>query len=257
MKIERVLAPNPGPFTATGTNTWIVDGDGMVAIIDPGPLDRVHEKAIVARLGERSVAAVVVTHTHEDHAPLANPLAETLGVPAYGFGPGPGFDPDETVTDESRIAVGAVELEVVHTPGHSEDHLCFLADGLLFTGDHIMGGSSVMVEDMTGYLRSLDRVKRLRATKFYPGHGEVVDDPAGIIDWYVAHRLERERQVLAAVRAGASTVPEIVDVVYREVDASLHPLAARSVGAHLRKLAEEGAVRWSSDSVVPVDGDVS
>lgn len=257
MKIERVLASNPGPFTATGTNTWILDGDGVVAIIDPGPLDPAHERAIVARLGERPVASVVVTHTHEDHAPLANPLADTLGVPAYGFGPGPGFDPDETLVDGSKIAVGTVDMEVVHTPGHAEDHVCFLADRVLFTGDHIMGGSSVMVEDMTRYLRSLERVKRLRATTLYPGHGEVIEDPAGIIDWYVAHRLERERQVLAAVRAGASTVPEIVDVVYREVDAALHPLAARSVGAHLRKLEEEGAVRWSADTVVPVGGDFS
>jgi glyoxylase-like metal-dependent hydrolase (beta-lactamase superfamily II) len=256
LKIERVLAPNPGPFTSTGTNTWIIDGDGAVAIIDPGPLDRVHERAIVARLGERPVAAVVVTHTHEDHAPLANPLAEALGVPAYGFGPGPGFDPDETLADGSRVAVGTVDLEVVHTPGHAEDHLCFLADRVLFTGDHIMGGSSVMVEDMIGYLRSLERVKRLRATKFYPGHGDIIEDPAGIIDWYVAHRLERERQVLAAVRVGASTVPEVVEIVYREVDPSLHPLAARSVGAHLRKLEAEGAVRLSADTVVPAGGDV-
>lgn len=250
MKIERVLAPNPGPFTGTGTNTWIIDHGGKLAIIDPGPRHRDHEAAILERVGKRTVEAVVVTHTHEDHAPLANPLADVLGVAAYGFAPGPEFDPDARLTDGSSLAVGDLRLEVVHTPGHSDDHVCFLAGRALFTGDHIMGGSSVMVEEMAPYLSSLARVKALDAEELYPGHGEVMPDPVGVIDWYVAHRLEREGQILAAVTAGASSVADIVEVVYQEVDSSLHVLAARSVRAHLGKLAEEGAIVWEGDSVI-------
>jgi glyoxylase-like metal-dependent hydrolase (beta-lactamase superfamily II) len=243
MKIERVLAPNPGPFTGPGTNTWILDGGGEVVVIDPGPVDDRHATAIVERVGERAVAAVVVTHTHEDHAPLANPLASGLGVPAYGYGPGPAFDPDLRLTDGTTLSVGDVGVEVVHTPGHADDHVCFLADRVLFTGDHIMGGSSVMVDKMVPYLHSLEKVRRLDVGWLYPGHGDVLDDPRAVIDWYQAHRQERERQVIEAVIAGANSVAEIVEVVYRDVDSSLHPLAARSVAAHVEKLVAEGAVR--------------
>ncbi len=243
------MAPNPGPFTGAGTNTWLLDGSSGIGIIDPGPLDSAHEKSIVEAVGERPVAAVVVTHTHADHAPLANPLARNLGVPAYGFARGPQFEPDQRLDDGSRIAVGDVQLEVVHTPGHSDDHLCFLAGRVLFTGDHVMGGSTVMVEDMGEYLQSLDRIRRLQPESLYPGHGEVMDDPAAIIDWYVAHRLERERQVVEAVAAGASTITEIVEVVYRDVDRSLHQLAQVSVAAHLRKLSDEGVVDGESGNV--------
>lgn len=254
MKIERVLAPNPSPFTGTGTNTWIVDQGGTVAVIDPGPRHRGHEAAILERVGERTVAAVVVTHTHEDHAPLANPLAGSLGVPAFGFAAGPEFDPDERLVDGSSVAVGALSLEVVHTPGHSDDHICFLAGRALFTGDHIMGGSTVMVEQMAQYLNSLERVLRLDAESLYPGHGDVMDDPGAVIHWYVAHRLEREAQILAAVASGASSVAEVVEVVYREVAPSLHPLAARSVRAHLDKLGDEDKVVWEGTSVLVTPG---
>ena len=255
MRIDRVLAPNPGPFTGAGTNTWIVDHAGIVAVIDPGPRHRDHEAAILDRVGDRTTTAVVVTHTHEDHAPLANPLAAALGVPAYGYGPGPDFDPDERLTDGSLVAVGALDLEVVHTPGHSDDHVCFLADRVLFTGDHIMGGSSVMVEEMSQYLLSLERVRRLRPESLFPGHGEVMDDPGAVIDWYVAHRLEREGQIRAAVAGGASSLPEIVEVVYGDVDSALHPLAARSARAHLRKLADDGDVVFVGDSAVVIRED--
>lgn len=255
MRIDRVLAPNPGPFTGTGTNTWILDQAGIVAVIDPGPRHRGHEAAILDRVGDRTAAAVVVTHTHEDHAPLANPLAAALGVPAYGFAPGPDFDPDERLTHGSSVAVGDLDLEVVYTPGHSDDHVCFLADRVLFTGDHIMGGSSVMVEEMSQYLRSLERVRRLGPESLFPGHGEVMDDPGAVIDWYVAHRLEREGQILAAVAGGASSVPEIVEVVYGDVGSELHPLAARSARAHLRKLADDGDVVFVGDSAVVIRED--
>lgn len=237
-----MLAPNPSPYTGPGTNTWILDSDGSVAIIDPGPIDASHARAIMERVGDRDVEAVLVTHTHEDHAPLANPLARDLGVPAFGYERGPGFDPDLRLEDGSVVGVGDLQIQVVHTPGHSDDHVCFLVDRILFTGDHIMGGSSVMVERMAPYLESLERLRRLDLEALHPGHGEVMANPNEVIEWYVAHRRQREREILRAVEDGAASVADIVAVVYRDVDHSLHPLAARSVRAHLEKLADDGRV---------------
>lgn len=251
MKIDRVLAPNPGIFTGPGTNTWLLEDQDQVVIIDPGPRLAAHERAIVDAVRDRNVAAILVTHTHEDHAPLANPLAREFGVAAYGHGRGPEFVPDDVLIDGSVLDVGASRIEVVHTPGHSDDHLCFLAGRVLFTGDHIMGGSSVMVEEMGAYLTSLQKVRDLDPHVLYPGHGEVMVDPGSVIDWYVAHRMERERQVLDAVSAGAATVEEVVAVVYQEVDPALHILAAVSVSAHLGKLADDGKVRWDGSKVRP------
>lgn len=250
MKIERVLAPNPGPFTGPGTNTWLIDDGGHVAIIDPGPVSTSHFDAIASAVRGRQVAGVLVTHTHIDHAPLANPLARTLDVLAFGFEAGPEFDPDVRLGDGSTVGVGSLDLEVVHTPGHSDDHLCFLAGRVLFTGDHIMGGSSVMVERLAPYLESLERLRPLDLDRLYPGHGDVMENPAEVIDWYVAHRLERERQIIDAIAGGASTVSEIVEVVYRDVDSSLHPLAARSVTAHVDKLTADGVVIEEGQRVV-------
>lgn len=247
MRIDRVLAPNPGPFTGPGTNTYVIGDETGVAVLDPGPVEASHERAIVEAVGSRPVVAVVVTHTHSDHAPLANPLSRVWGVPALGHAPGPDFEPDTLMADGERLAVGGVGLEVIHTPGHADDHLCFLAGDVLFTGDHIMGGSSVMVDDMARYLESLERLQRLRLTRLYPGHGPEMDSPGEVISWYLAHRRQRENEVLEALAAGASTVSEIVERVYAGVDTSLHPLAARSVSAHLRKLADEGRVRSEGD----------
>jgi hydroxyacylglutathione hydrolase len=245
MRIERVLAPNPGPFTGPGTNTWVVGGDDDAVVIDPGPEDASHERAILRAVGDRSVTAVIVTHTHPDHAPLANPLARAVGAPALGHGPGPDFEPDERLVDGSEVRFAGGSLVVLHTPGHSDDHLCFRLGNVLFTGDHIMGGSSVMVDDLGPYLRSLERLRHETLVRLYPGHGPEIEAPGEVIDWYIAHRLQREAEILAAVRAGAATVGEIVEVVYAEVDTSLHPLAARSVSAHLRKLDDDGVVGFA------------
>ncbi len=247
MNVDRVLAPNPGPFTGPGTNSYVVGDDGVVVVIDPGPVDEGHEQAIVAMVGGRRVAAVVVTHTHIDHAPLANPLARNLGVPALGYAPGPDFEPDELLTEGSVVTIGDRAMEVLHTPGHSDDHVCFKVGSVLFTGDHIMGGSSVMVDDLGPYMRSLERLQPMGFTRMYPGHGPEIDDPAEVVSWYLEHRRQREQEILAAVRAGAGTVGSVVEVVYREVDASVHPLAARSVVAHLRKLAVDGLVGFRGD----------
>ena len=253
MKIERILANNPGPFTGPGTNTWVLDdGEGRVVIIDPGPVDTRHAAAIIQAVEVREVESVLVTHTHSDHAPLANPLARDLGVPAIGHAPGPNFEPDIRLLDGARLDVGSLVLRVIHTPGHADDHLCFRAGNALFTGDHLMGGSSVMVEDMGSYLTSLQKLRGTGLERLHPGHGDEMDDPDSVIDWYLAHRMQRHEEILAAISSGADTVPGIVEVVYSDVDASLHPLAARSVQAHVTLLSDQGRIAFAGDRVVAI-----
>ncbi len=250
MKIERVLAPNPGPFTGPGTNTWLLD-TGEVTIIDPGPIISRHRAAIEEAVSDRKVTSVMVTHTHPDHAPLANPLARHYEVPALGYGPGPEFVPDRVLTDGDIVELGEARMLVMHTPGHSADHLCFLIDRVLFSGDHIIGGSSVMIEDATAYMASLVRLQGIDLTRLLPGHGQELDQPREVINWYLAHRRQREEEIAAAIQGGATTLGEVVEIVYREVDPGLHPLAAISVMAHLRKLAHEGTVVIEGERIKP------
>jgi glyoxylase-like metal-dependent hydrolase (beta-lactamase superfamily II) len=253
MRIERVLANNPGPYTGPGTNTWVVgDDSGVVAIIDPGPVDDKHANAILGKIGEHRVEAVLVTHTHIDHAPLANPLARDLGVPAVGHAPGPGFVPEIRLLEGARFDVGEITLHVIHTPGHADDHLCFRVDNALFTGDHIMGGSSVMVEKMGPYLASLRKLRGTGLDRLHPGHGDEMDQPDQVIDWYLAHRMQRHEQIFDAISQGAGTMPEIVELVYSEVDVSLHPLAERSVAAHVTLLKDEERIALRDDRLVVV-----
>ena len=251
MKIDRILANNPGVFTGPGTNTWVLDdGHGEVVIIDPGPVDTSHAKAVMKAVGTRKVVSVLVTHTHLDHAPLANPLARDLDVPAVGYAPGPLFEPDERLLDGATLPVGQLNLKVVHTPGHADDHLCFRARDVLFTGDHILGGSSVMVESMGPYLKSLEKLRNTGLERLHPGHGPDMEEPDAVIDWYIAHRRQRHEQVLAAVVGGYSTAPEIVQAVYTDVDPSLYPLAEQSVLAHLILLNEEGRIALEGNNAV-------
>lgn len=242
-----MLAPNPGPYTGPGTNTYVVDFNGFSVVIDPGPIIDTHLAAIEHALGESRPVAVLVTHTHPDHAPAANPLAARLGVPALGFAPGPQFDPTELLSDGEEVAAGDGRIRVVHTPGHTSDHVCFLSDGVLFTGDHIMGGSTVIIEDASDYMASLRKVLRLRPDHLCPGHGPEIPDAVDMVEAYIAHREERERQVLAAVTGGASKVGEIVAVVYPDLDAALVPAAVMQVETQLKKLAADGLVEFRPD----------
>jgi glyoxylase-like metal-dependent hydrolase (beta-lactamase superfamily II) len=253
LNVDLVLAPNPGPFTGPGTHTWIVSSSGKAVVIDPGPVMPEHRSATLEALAPYDPVLVLVTHHHPDHAPAANELANHLGVPAAGPAHGIDFSPNRIVSDGDVMECGAIGIVAVATPGHTPDSTCYLAEGALFTGDHIMGGSTVIVEDMAGYLDSLRRLRGLGADALYPGHGAIMREPVGVIDGYLAHRLEREAQILAAVRSGEPTLGRIVESVYVDVDPSLHAAAAISVEAHLRKLADDRMVRFDGggwDAVV-------
>ena len=245
MKVEKVLAPNPGPFTGPGTNTYVISSAGEAVVLDPGPIVDGHLAAISAALGSMDLLMVLVTHTHPDHAPAANILGSRYEVDVVGFGPGPEFDPTRTISDGDLVPVGDLRLKAVHTPGHTADHLCYEIADVLFTGDHVMGGSTVVIDDAAAYLRSLRRVARLAPVSLYPGHGPFIADASSAITMYIEHRLERERQIVDAVLGGASTVVEIAAVVYPDVPTGLVAAARREVAVQLTKLGDEGRVRLS------------
>lgn len=242
--VHRVIAPNPGPYTGPGTNTWIVEAGPVVAVIDPGPDDESHLAAINARIGGATVGVVLVTHSHPDHLPLAERLASAHHASVRRY-------PD--LGDGDVVRVGTLNVTAVYTPGHSDDHLCFWLDGdrALFTGDLILGSGSSMVTypegDVAAYLRSLERVAALRPRLLFPGHWDPVEDAMGKIDEYRAHRLAREAQVLAEVRRGAGTARELTQRVYGNLDDQLMVAAEMTMRAHLRKLVDDGAVRTSGD----------
>ena len=240
--VHRLLAPNPGPMTGPGTNTYLIVSGADCVVLDPGPPEESHHRAIVGAIGDLRLRAVVVTHTHPDHAPLAGPLAAKFGVHTYGYAPGPGFSPSRCLRDGDRLRFGEAVLTAVHTPGHTTDHLCFRMGSTIFTGDHIIGGSTVLVQDMRAYFRSLDRIRALGPERLLPGHGSRMDDAAEVIAAYIAHRREREAQILGAVRDGARTVAAVVEAVYGEVDPRLRFAAAGSALAHLRHLAGQGTI---------------
>ena len=242
MKVERVLAPNPGPFTGPGTNTYVISSAGRAVVLDPGPIIDTHLAATEAALAGLSPVAVMVTHTHPDHAPAANVLGSLFDVDVLGFAPGPEFEPDRNLGDGEQILVGEIALTALHTPGHTADHLCYRIADVIFTGDHIMGGSTVVIEDATAYMRSLELVADLSPAHLYPGHGSDMADASAAISDYINHRLEREHEIVAAVAAGAQTASDILEVVYAGVDDVLQSAALRQVEVQLVKLVEEGRV---------------
>ena len=246
----RVLAPNPSPLTLEGTNTYLLGApsSGEVVVVDPGPDLLAHRRAIDAAVAARDaqIVAVVVTHHHADHAQAA-PWADDWGAPLHAFSPAlVAGGAAEPLRDGDVLRRAGVTLEAVHTPGHCADHLCLRVaeTGVVLTGDHVLGRGTTIVDwpdgDMADYLDSLRRLAALAPIALHPGHGPVVDDPARVVAEYLAHREERERQVLAALAAGDSDPREIVARVYADVDPALHPAAERSVRAHLAKLIAEG-----------------
>ena len=243
VRIRRVLAPNPGPFTLEGTNTWVIGGNPSV-VIDPGPDDPGHILRVLDE-GE-PIGAILLTHRHPDHAPGAARLGNAAGVPVHAFHP----ESDELrIGDGDVLEIGSIRLRAVHTPGHTSDHLCFLVepDRALFSGDTVLGQGTSVVDppdgDMGAYVRSLRKLRDLEPAAVYPGHGPPIITPLGRIDYYIRHREEREEQVLAALASGKRTPSEMVPGIYGgEVDHSMYPVAARSLLAHLLKLEREGRV---------------
>jgi glyoxylase-like metal-dependent hydrolase (beta-lactamase superfamily II) len=244
--VRRVLAPNPGVMTGPGTNTYLV-GIDEVAVIDPGIDDSGHLDAIVGCGGDR-IRWILCTHTHPDHSPGAAALKKRTGAEVLAFDSRDGLEVDSPIADGFRLEATEFRLRAVHTPGHASNHLCYLLEEerLLFSGDHIMQGSTVVIAppdgDMAAYLDSLVRIRGLRLRSIAPGHGFLIDDPSAVIDEYLAHRLEREQQVLDAVAAGDRTTAEIVTRLYVDLIDELVPRAKQSVHAHLRKLAAEHRV---------------
>jgi glyoxylase-like metal-dependent hydrolase (beta-lactamase superfamily II) len=247
-----ILAPNPSPRTGLGTNTYLVGEGSALLCIDPGPQDQRHLDAILAAVDAAGgrLGGILVSHSHDDHRPLGRALAERTGAAIRCLEPERADDGARPLKDGERVSAGEVTLEAVHTPGHAGDHLCFFdADSrVLYTGDHILGGMTSVVAppdgDMTAYMASLERVRRLGPRVILPGHGPRVGDAMTLIDEYITHRRDREAQVLAALRARGVEIAadELVAEIYAEYPRELWPWAALSVQAHLDKLAREGVL---------------
>jgi glyoxylase-like metal-dependent hydrolase (beta-lactamase superfamily II) len=255
--VRRVVAANPGLMTGPGTNTYLV-GIDEVAVIDPGPDLAKHVDAIVGAAMSDRVRWILLTHTHPDHWPAAARIRERTGARIAGFGKFPKADEvtvklDDVLRDGDTIDGTEFRLEALHTPGHAPNHLCFLLEDerVLFTGDHVLNGTTTVVNpkrggDMTQYLASLDRLRRIkRLARICPGHGDVMDDPQAVLDGYVAHRKMRERQIVKLLKGGPARIGDIVGKLYTDTPEGLLDMAAHQVHAHLLKLKSEGKVTGS------------
>lgn len=269
-RIRRVLAPNPGIFTGPGTNTYLLGHGDDVTVIDPGPSDAAQTEAIVAAAeadGSR-IRTILVTHTHVDHSPGCVALAERTGADVRGFGPmahpafeasDDGFAPDSLVVDGETLARSDHTLRAIHTPGHASNHLCFWLEEerALFSGDHVMSGSTVVVApldgDMTAYLDGLRRLEREGARAILPGHGQVLADPEAVLAGYLAHRAAREEKVARALASlGSAGIDALVEIAYADVDPAHQRIARYSLWAILRKLRAER--RAATDDPDTIDG---
>ena len=253
--IRRLTAPNPGFMTGPGTNSYLVgDEDGDIAVIDPGPLLEGHIDNLLAAPGR--IRWIFVTHTHPDHSPAAAVLKEKTGATLHGM-PAPSrgehqdktFHPDIVPADGDRFALPGCTLRAIHTPGHASNHLCYLLeeDRLLFTGDHVMQGSTVVINppdgSMSDYIASLRLIRRTGIDYFAPGHGFLIGTPDDMIELLVRHRVLREYKSLLALRElGTATLETLTPIVYDDVPPFKHPWAARSLLAHLEKLRIDGAI---------------
>ena len=264
--VTRVVAKNPGPFTFHGTNSFLV-GTRELAVIDPGPDDAAHIDALLRAIDGRPVAAILATHTHRDHSPAARALAEATGAKIYGEGPhrparplelgeinpldasgDRAFRPDVTLEDGDVVAGEGWTLEAIATPGHTPNHLCFALhqEATIFTGDHVMAWSTSIVAPpdglMADYMASLDRLIARPERLLLPAHGNGIAEPTEFLEALVRHRKGREAAVLDRLAAGDETIPDMVRVVYAEVDRSLHGAAALSMLAHVEDLVGRGLV---------------
>jgi glyoxylase-like metal-dependent hydrolase (beta-lactamase superfamily II) len=267
--ILRVIAPNPGPFTFTGSGTYLVGDAAGVAVIDPGP-DLPAHRAAILKATPGPIDKILVTHTHLDHSGGARSLqaetsAEILGMaphptspeaaaPALEEGADFAFVPDRTLRDGETVAIGELTLEAVHTPGHIGNHLCFslIEEETLFTGDHIMGWSTTVVAppdgDMRHYMESLERLLSRQDRRYLPTHGAPIEHPRPFVEAVKAHRLARDAAILDALATGPKTITEIVRMVYVGLDPALHLAAGLNVKAHLDAHMAEDRVARDGDS---------
>jgi len=258
-RVRRIVAPNPGVMTGPGTNTYLL-GDDQVAVLDPGPAIPAHIDAILDTAGEH-IRWIVCTHTHPDHSPAWQEVARATGAQVIGASPADDmfqddtFSPDSELQHDDVLSAPEFTLRAVHTPGHVSNHFCFFLEEeqMLFAGDHIMNGSTVVIVppsgDMKAYIESLQLLLRYPLRLIAPGHGEVMEDSKAIVEWLVNHRLKREKKVIGGLQQlGRVSLDALVEVVYDDVDRSLYKMAKLSLSAHLIKLNRENrAVHHSLD----------
>jgi len=260
--VRRVLAPNPSPYTYTGTQTYLVGAEGEVAVIDPGPNEPEHIEAIIAAIGDAKVTAIMCTHTHRDHSPAAAPLAKRTGAPVIGCAPlvlesdrpraDEAFDstyaPDRVLEHGEAMTGLGWTLRAIHTPGHTSNHLCFALEesGALFSGDHVMGWSTSVVippdGDMGDYLKSLEYLQTREDRVYYAAHGAPIDKPRQLVRGMIGHRRQRENQILRLMGERARTIADFIPEMYKGLDERLIPAAQMSVEAHVLDLEKRGLV---------------
>ncbi|MEM9329877.1 MAG: MBL fold metallo-hydrolase [Pseudomonadota bacterium] len=264
--IQRITAPNESAFTYRGTNTYVL-GDSKVAVIDPGPAIESHFEVLMSALKGRTVTHIIVTHTHMDHSPLVAPLKEKTGATVCAEGvhrdsralhlgeinsldaaADRDFTPDHALADGEIIEGADWKLETILTPGHTKNHACFglMDTDMLFSGDHVMAWATSIVAppdgSMSDYLNSLAKMAQRNETIYFPGHGGRLDKAPEFVRALKAHRKMRETAVLARVRSGNETIPDIVKIIYKDTDPRLHGAAALSVFAHMEDLVEQGRI---------------
>ena len=270
--IRRIICNNPGGFTFHGTGTYII-GHGDVAVIDPGPLDTKHISALENAVVGETVSHILITHTHRDHSPAAAELKTITGAPTYGYGPHGGdrgapkveeggdydFVPDQIIKDGEVITGVGWTFEVIHTPGHTSNHLCFALreEKAIFSGDHVMGWSTSVISppdgNMADYLSSLRRLLARDEEIYWPTHGPPITSPKVHVEAFLAHRAAREEAIIECIRNGRTKIATMVEVMYADVDPRLHSAAGRSVFAHLLHMTDKGRIQ--TDKVPSPDGE--
>ncbi|NML94615.1 MBL fold metallo-hydrolase [Novosphingobium olei] len=277
--VRRVLAPNPSPYTYTGTQTYLVGNGGEVAVIDPGPdgtgvaghadtNGEGHVAAILKAVGDARIVAILCTHTHRDHSPAALPLKAATGAPIIGCAPlvladdgpradaafDPTYQPDRVLADGERLEGQGWTIEAVATPGHTSNHLCYgvVESGALFTGDHVMGWSTSVVSppdgDMSAYMASLLKLQEREDKVYYPAHGPQIDNPRQLVRGMIGHRRQRERQIVRLLEEAPNQIPAMVAAMYKGLDPRLTGAAGRSVLAHLVDLERQGRVAVTGET---------
>jgi glyoxylase-like metal-dependent hydrolase (beta-lactamase superfamily II) len=273
--VRRVLAPNPSPYTYTGTQTYLVGTDEEVAVIDPGPDEPEHLAALLAAIGSAKVTAIACTHTHRDHSPAAAPLSRQTGAPVIGCAPlviesgeprvdapfDKSYAPDHVLADGEKLSGTGWTLTAIATPGHTSNHLCYALEesGALFTGDHVMGWSTSVVVppdgDMADYMASLDRLYHRNDRIYYPAHGPAIEKPKQLVRGMIGHRRQRERQIVKLLGQAPHSVTDLVPKMYAGVDKRLWSAAGQSVLAHLIELERQSRAKRQGENWALAESD--